>query len=122
MVVKNIGKSPVKVIKFLPDNEFMQLETKFWKEFMLSKSDVWIAPGQAYKYLCNLDEVMYSNKNNLEVFSIDYTYETLGREFEEKIKGLNYKHGEVFKLNAKSPNEKATLEEIKYQLYIMNTK
>ena len=89
---------------------------------MLSKSDIWISPGQTYKYLCNLDEVMYKNKNNLNVFSINYTYETLGRVFEEEIEGLNYKHGEVFKLNSKSSNEKATLEEIKYQLYVMNTK
>lgn len=122
IVVKNIGKSPIKITKFLPNNEFMRLESQFWKKFMLSKSDVWIAPGQTYKYLCNLEEVIHKNKNNLEVFSIDYKYETLGREFEEKIEGLNYKHGEVFKLASTSPNEKATLEEIKYQLYIMNTK
>lgn len=122
LIIKNIGKSPLKIIEFLPSTEFMQLETQFWGKFMLSKSDIWISPGQTYKYLCNLDEVMYKNKNNLNVFSINYTYETLGRVFEEEIEWLNYKHGEVFKLNSKSSNEKATLEEIKYQLYVMNTK
>lgn len=43
---------------------------------MLSKSDIWIASGQTYKYLCNIDEIMHGNKNNLEVFSVNYKYET----------------------------------------------
>lgn len=51
---------------------------------------------------------MYKNKNNLGAFYVDCKYETLVSESEEKIEGLNYNHGDVFQLNDKSLNEKAT--------------
>lgn len=122
LIVKNIGKSPLKITKFIPDDEFMNLETSYWEKFMLSKTDVWISPGQKYKYLCNLDEHMYDKKNNLKIFSVYYEYETLGKEFKGTIDGLNYKYGDSFKLYSNSPNIESTLKEINYQLYVMNTK
>ncbi|MBN8046955.1 hypothetical protein J0A94_03875 [Paraclostridium bifermentans] len=122
MVVKNIGKSPLKIINFKPNDEFMRIEKENWKISILSKTNIWIPPGQTHKYICNLDEHINGKKNDLEFFSVYYEYETLGKKFKETINGLTYKYGEPFKLYNKSKNTEQTLEEIKYQLYIMNTK
>ncbi|MBC6003586.1 hypothetical protein H8891_07205 [Paeniclostridium sp. NSJ-45] len=122
MIVKNIGRSPLKITKFKPNDEFMSIEKENWKTSILSKTNIWISPGQTYKYLCNLDEHMHNKKNDLEIFSVYYEYETLGEKFEETINDLNYKYGDPVKLYSKSPNIDQTLEEIKYQLYVMNTK
>lgn len=122
MVVKNIGKSPLKLNKFKPNDEFINIEKENWRISILSKTDIWIPPGQTHKYICNLDGSLSGKKNDLELFSVYYEYETLGRKFKETINDLNYQYGEPFKLYTKSPDIHQTLEEIKYQLYIMNTK
>lgn len=122
MIVRNIGRSPLKITKFIPDDEFLKLETEFWEKFNLSKPNIWMAPGQTYRYLCNSNEIINKKENNLEIFSIYCEYETLGRRFEEKINGLSYKHGDPIKIISESKSIKKTLEEIKYQLYIMNIK
>lgn len=122
LVVRNIGRSSLKIIEFLPDEVFLSEEDVHWHKSNLSKEHIWLAPGQSYSYPCNIEAFLNRRKSDLTHFSVKYKYETLGRIFEEEVKGLNYKSRDYVRLTTSNQTGKEILEEIKYQLYIMNSR
>lgn len=118
LIIKNIGKSPLMVKKLLPDDNFLKFERGIWELSIFSKNDFWIAPNQSFN-------LVFWNKHTeeeIDNFDIVYEYETLNRVFSGKVEKLSYQLINNLTLSPDIDDENKCLEEIHYQLAILNRK